>query len=194
MTRRAIPLTSATSEAWLSGVLADFNTFLADHANCERKASAMAMGMVVKYPDRPAVIPPLIALAQEELAHFAEVYELMCERGVALQRDTRDDYVGGLMALLRHGRDERFLDRLLMASLVECRGTERFGMIADALTDPELAAFYDRLRKSEAKHGHVFAELALRYFDAPVVYGRLEQLAHEEAVIVAGLELRAALH
>ena len=98
------------------------------------------------------------------------------------------------MALLRHGRDERFLDRLLMASLVECRGTERFGMIADALTDPELAAFYDRLRKSEAKHGHVFAELALRYFDAPVVYGRLEQLAHEEAVIVAGLELRAALH
>ena len=65
----------------MSAVLDDFDLFLADHANCERKASAMAMGMVVKYPDREEITAGLIDLAQEELQHFAEVHSLMRARG-----------------------------------------------------------------------------------------------------------------
>ncbi len=175
-------------------MLADFDAFLSDHANCERKASAMAMGMVVKYPDRPLVIPALIDVAQEELTHFAQVYELMRSRDVALVRDTRDEYVIALMAQARHGRDERFLDRLLLACVVECRGAERFGLVADGLGDPVLAQFYGQLRRSEVKHGHVFADMALRYFAHTDVYRRMGQLVELEADIMSALPVRAALH
>ena len=38
--------------AWVEAVMADFDTFLIDHAACERKASAAALSFVVRYPDR----------------------------------------------------------------------------------------------------------------------------------------------
>ena len=38
-----IRLRTASSKTWLEAVLSDFDTFLLDHAACERKASAMAM-------------------------------------------------------------------------------------------------------------------------------------------------------
>lgn len=174
--------------------MADVDAFIADHANCERKASAMAMGMVVKYPDRDQIIPSLIAVAREELEHFDQVYALMRARGIALVRDERDDYVGQLMAMARHGRDDRFLDRLLIASVVECRGAERFGLVAEHVADAELAEFYRLLRNGELKHGHVFVDLALRYFDSPEVYTRLREFVDAEAAIVEALPFRAALH
>ena len=96
--------------------------------------------------------------------------------------------------LARHGRDDRFLDRLLIASVVECRGAERFGLIAAHAQDEEIRDFYARLKKGELKHGHVFVDFALRYFDADVVYERLETFMAAEADIMLGLELRAALH
>jgi len=46
--------------AWIDAVLADFNAFLQDHADCERKASAMAMSLVAKYPVQFEILPKLI--------------------------------------------------------------------------------------------------------------------------------------
>jgi len=81
MTRRSIDLHSATDPAWVDYILQHFDAFLQDHANCERKASALAMSLVVKHPDRRAMIPTLITLAQEELEHFTDVYALLDARG-----------------------------------------------------------------------------------------------------------------
>jgi tRNA-(ms[2]io[6]A)-hydroxylase len=184
----------ATPPGWVSAVLDDFDVFLADHANCERKASAMAMGMIVKYPDRDEITAGLIDLAQEELQHFAEVHSLMRSRGAKLRRDEQDVYVTQLTKLARHGRDDRFLDRLLIASVVECRGAERFGLIAEHAQDQHIRDFYVRLRKGELKHGHVFVDFALRYVDAKTVYARLERFMAAEAQIMLGLDFRAALH
>jgi tRNA 2-(methylsulfanyl)-N6-isopentenyladenosine37 hydroxylase len=192
--RKSVDLAVPSPADWLPCVLNNFDAFLADHANCERKASAMAMGMVVKYPDRPAVLPMLIDVAREELDHFAQVYAVMRQRGVALVRDSRDEYIMKLMEVVRHGRDDRFLDRLLMASIVECRGAERFGLIADSITEPQLASFYDNLRKSETKHGHVFADLALKYFSPEVVYARAAALGDHEAKVIEQLAVAPALH
>lgn len=194
MTRKSIDLLVATPPEWVDVVLADFDAFIQDHANCERKASALAMSLVVKHPDRTRIVPTLIALAQEELEHFREVYVLMQSRGLALVKDTQDPYVNQLMACMRHGREARFLDRLLVASLVECRGAERFGLIADALEDPQLKAFYTSLTKAETKHGHQFVDMALAYVDAAQTYARLQALAEREAEIVQGLSWRASLH
>ena len=75
-------------------------------------------------------------------------------------------YVNRLLELQRHGRDERFLDRMLLSSIIECRGAERFGIIAQALEDPPMAQFYSDLYKAETKHGHLFVDMVLKYFDA----------------------------
>ncbi len=194
MAKKSVDLLAATPREWLEAVLADFDAFLADHANCERKASALAMSMVVKYPDRTRIIPGLIDLAQEELTHFAQVYALMEARGIPLARDTQDPYVNQLIELMRHGREDRFLDRLLISSLVESRGAERFRLVSEAMEQTQLRRFYRGLWASEAKHGNVFVEMALTYHEEAVVYSRLHELARHEADIVGQLEIRPALH
>jgi len=194
MARKSIDLLVATHPDWVNAVLADFDAFIQDHANCERKASALAMSLVVKHPDRTRIVPTLIALAQEELEHFRQVYALMAARGLALVKDTQDPYVNQLVTCMRHGREPRFLDRLLISSLIECRGAERFGIIAKALEDASLKAFYTSLWKAETKHGHQFVDMALKYFDADSMLARLAELAEREADIMQGLEWRASLH
>ena len=86
------------------------------------KWSVRQRKIIVKYPDRPKIIPRLIELAQEELEHFAETYAFMEKRGLQLQKDEPDPYVNQLLAAARHGRDERFIDRLLISSVIERRG------------------------------------------------------------------------
>lgn len=194
MTRRSIDLHSATPPGWVEVVMDDFDSFLLDHANCERKASALALSLIVKYPDRQSVIPALIDLAREELEHFQEVYRIVAQRGLTLQRDESDRYVNELLAACRHGRDERFIDRMLIASVIECRGAERFGILAEALPDAEMRQFYQRLHRAEVKHGHQFVRLLLMEFDETRIYQRLDELMALESRVVSQLEFRAALH
>ena len=56
------------------------------------------------------------------------------------------------------------MDRLLIASVLETRGAERFKLIADNIEDTDLQRFYKMLWTSEAKHGHIFVGMALNYF------------------------------
>lgn len=173
----------------------DFDSFLADHANCERKASALAMSMVIKYPDRTAIVPDLIALAREELEHFAQVYGVMQQRNLLLTKDRQDPYVNGLLSAMRNGRDERLLDRLLVNSVIECRGAERFRLVSEHIQDNDvLRVFYRDLWASEAKHGHIFVDMALRYFDEAEAHTRLIQLTELEAAVIEGLEINPYLH
>src|SRR5207249_11705107 len=65
--------------------------FLQDHADCERKASAMAMSFVAKYPDRVEIIPELIETGVEELEHFQQVYARMEKRGIPLAKEMTED-------------------------------------------------------------------------------------------------------
>ncbi len=180
---------------WVAAVMNDFPSFLQDHADCERKASAMAMSFVAKFPDRLEIIPELIEIGIEELEHFQQVYQLMEKQGIPLPSSMAPDpYVTKLIKRCHSGREERFLDRLLIASIVETRGAERFRLVSEAQDDPELKRFYKVLWASEAKHGHVFAKMALNYFDPETVYTRLDWWTQQEAEVINGLEIRSALH
>ena len=176
--------------------MSDFPSFLQDHADCERKASAMAMSFVAKYPDRVEIIPELIETGVEELEHFQQVYAHMTKRGIQLAREIAEDpYIKALLNLCRTDPINRFLDRLLLASIIECRGAERFRLVCEAIeNDEELKEFYHRLWTSEAKHGNIFVKMALNYFDEKKVYARLNELNEAEGKIVESLELRPALH
>jgi tRNA 2-(methylsulfanyl)-N6-isopentenyladenosine37 hydroxylase len=185
----------STPQAWLDTVMADLDQFLLDHASCERKASTMAMSLVAHYPDRPELVRAMIALAQEELEHFRQVWVRVNERGLTLGPDTKDKYVRKLRTILRSETQEYFLDRLLVCGVIEARGRERFGMVADALSpDSPLKAFYENITRSEAKHQDLFLELAEKYFDKGLVDQRLDEILDFEAKIVAELPLRVALH
>ena len=183
-----------SSKAWLDAVLADFDAFLLDHAACERKASATALSFVVRYPDRTALLGPLIEMAREELEHFQQVYRLVERRGLQMPPDTRDPYVGALLKYVRGDSEDRLLDRLLVSAVIEARGCERFGMLAESVQDPELREFYAEISQSEARHHGLFQRLAREYFSAEVVDARLDELLALEAEVVRGLELRPALH
>jgi tRNA-(ms[2]io[6]A)-hydroxylase len=190
-----IDLKVDSSADWIHAVINDFNAFLQDHADCERKASAMAMSFVAKYPNRVEIIPELIETGIEELEHFRDVYDIMKRRGLELNHEIgKDPYVSALLKHCRDGREERFMDRLLLASLVETRGAERFRLVYENIEDKELKDFYHRLFASEARHGEIFVRMALNYFDETPVYQRLEEMKELEADVLQQLPIKAALH
>jgi tRNA-(ms[2]io[6]A)-hydroxylase len=190
-----LELTAASKPEWVAAVMDDFDAFLQDHADCERKASAMAMSMVAKYPNRVEIIPELIETAVEELEHFQQVYQLMASRGIQLAHSIPGDpYIKQLFKQLHSGIEERFLDRLLLGSVVETRGAERFRLVEEALEDPEIKRFYKMLWTSEAKHGHIYVKMALHYFPEEKVYDRLNWWNDREGKIINDLPIRAALH
>jgi len=137
-----------------------------------------------------------IETAVEELDHFRQVYVHMAKRGIRLAKEmTEDRYIRSLLDLCHSDPLNRFLDRLLLASIIECRGAERFHLVWQAIeNEGELKEFYHHLWASEAKHGNIFVKMALNYFDEKKVYSRLKELNQAEGKIIQSLILRAALH
>ncbi|MFC3193708.1 tRNA-(ms[2]io[6]A)-hydroxylase [Marinicella sediminis] len=183
-----------TPAEWVDVAKSDFNAFLQDHAACERKAAALAMSMVQHYPDKPDLIRGMIDLAMEEMAHFREVMKIMLERGLQQANDEKDPYIKQLLQQIRKNGETYLLDRLLIFSIVEKRGHERFQMMGEALEDPKMKDFYIRLAKAEYRHYTLFIKLAHQYYDAQQVNQRLDELLDAEAHIIKNLPFRAAVH
>ncbi len=183
-----------TPAEWTATVLADFDTFMQDHAAAEKKASGMAMSMVSHYPDKAELIQAMTELAVEELTHYRQVVKLIYARGLQLQADKKDNYVVQMRQHIRHGKDAYLLDRLLTAGIIEARGAERFGLIASALPAGPLKTFYQSITRSEQRHEDLFVALAEKYLPGAMVQARLDELLDTEAAIVRHLPLRAALH
>jgi len=184
----------ATPTAWLDSVLADFNSFLIDHAACERKASATAMSFVVRYPDRKQIVEAMIDLAIEELEHFDLLTKVIHKRGLILGSDVKDPYVNAILKQVRGPSEERLLDRLLTFGIIEGRGCERFTMLANALEEGSLKSLYTELVKSEARHHSLFLQLVRPIYSETVWRPRLDFLLDIEAQIVSELPFRSALH
>lgn len=183
-----------TSSAWTAKVLENFDAFLIDHAAAEKKASGMAIAMLSHYPDKPDIVIAMIDLSLEEMTHFREVIKILYQRGLQLGADSKDPYVNALREQMRKGKEMYLLDRLLIGSIVEARGCERFGLIAEALPPGDLKKFYRAITESEARHEDLFCKLALRYFPETQVRERLDELLDTEANIVEQLPIIAALH
>ena len=173
-----------SSNDWLEAVLANFDAFLLDHASCEQKASAMALTLVNHYPDRPTLVQEMMILAREELEHFHQMLWLTQAKGLVLRPAEKDLYVQALRSEIRKGKELYFLDRLLVAGIIESRGCERFGMVASALAPGPLKDFYQEITRSESQHGALFYRLARRYFNPTEAAERQEQLLQREAQIV----------
>lgn len=180
-----LSLRAATTERWLNQVRRNLDELLLDHAHCEKKAAGVAMNLLFIHTDNVELCRAMIEIAQEELDHFRQVLDLLSKRGIAFRRIRPSRYGERLHALLRKDDPGRSIDRLLVASLIEARSCERFGLLRDHLDDAELAAFFGSLFESEARHHSTYVRLTRHWCSEADLRLRLEELAEEEARIIA---------
>lgn len=193
-------LAAPSDDDWGRRALADVEVLLLDHAHCEKKAASTALGLIFRYPEHPALLLPLSALAREELEHFERVVELIRRRGREFERLEPSPYAERLMSAVRKHPSTRLLDTLLCCSLIEARSCERMQLLAQALaergadspTHPEheLFVLYDSLLASEARHHAAYVELARECvaIDEATLQARLAELAEHEARIIRSSE------
>ncbi len=190
------PLQWTTPPAWAEGACAQIDAVLLDHAHLEKKAAASAMSLVSAYPEHDLLVRRCVRLAREELQHFQQVHQIIVARGLSMERDRGDPYARALIEEVRHPREERLMDRLLVFSLIEARSAERLALLGEALGEEEgdLKAFYTGLAKVESGHYRLFVELAEAHADPEAVAGRFQVLAGREAEIAARLPLGPRIH
>ena len=187
-------LKTPTSQAWVEQAIANMDTILLDHAQCERKAAGTAIQMMSRYPSSVELVRELTAIAQEELSHYDQVNNWLDQRGVPLQPVSPPPYGAGLKKCVRRQEPDRMLDLLLVSALIEARSHERLGLLGEYCPDPLLAKFYRSLMASEARHYGSYWLLATTYFDLDLVNERLEELAAEESKILSTLHPEPRVH
>jgi len=186
--------TAAIRPDWLGRALAQLDEVLVDHAHCEKKAASTALSLLFRYPDAAPLLRPLSELAREELTHFEAVLCILDQRGVRFRRQRPSPYAGRLLEACRSSEPGRRADLLLVCALIEARSCERFRLLADAVAEPRLAAFYRGLLASEARHHGLYVRLAGALGDGDDVATRLRVLAAHEARVIAEMPLLARLH
>ncbi|MBE9157292.1 tRNA-(ms[2]io[6]A)-hydroxylase [Nodosilinea sp. LEGE 06152] len=183
-----------TSQDWVEQALANLDVILLDHAQCERKAAGVAMSLINRYPSDAELVKALTAIAQEELAHFAQVNQWLERRSVAFGPLPPPPYGAALHQQVRPVEPRRQLDVLLVSALIEARSHERLGLLGQHCPDPELAHFYRSLMASEARHYGVYWVLATGRFPPAEVEARLQTLAVAESKILSTLHSQPRIH
>jgi tRNA-(ms[2]io[6]A)-hydroxylase len=182
-----LPLHSHTTLEWGRAVLADPIALLVDHAFLEKKAANNAMELMTHWPTDwfPGWVEAMTGVARDEAAHLAQVIRLLIRRGGRLGRIHKNPYANALRILTRKGEAAEIVDRLIVSALIELRSCERFGVLAAASDDAELAAFYRALFASEMGHYKLFLKLALKIGPRATTEARWEQMLASEARILA---------
>ncbi len=184
-----------TPHDWALQAVQDLDSFLQDHADAERKVANMCLSLIAKYPNRVEIIDELIQISVEELLHFKQVYELIRYRGQELNGVfQKDPYIKGLMSVVRSDSDHLFMDRLIIASVAELRGSERFKLIGEVCEDKKIARFYSNLHLQELEHIDSFIKMAKIYFSPKEVDDRTHEILQKEAEVTSTLPWRSAIH
>jgi tRNA-(ms[2]io[6]A)-hydroxylase len=180
-----LSLKSATSPRWFEQVSGQIELLLIDHAHCEKKAAGTALNLIFAYVDKPEICRELPPIVNEELEHFGMVLDLLEARSIRFRRLNPSSYGRKLNDLVSKQEPQKAIDRLLVAGLIEARSCERFGVLREQLADHELAAFYDNLFESEARHHSIYIRLAILFGSDELIHQRLEELSTAEAEIIA---------
>lgn len=187
-------LVTPTKWDWVTQAIANLDTILLDHSQCERKAAGVALNLMFRYPSSTKLVRMLTAIAQEELEHFEQVNQWLERRGIPLAPLTPPPYGAGLKAQIRPQEPARMLDSLLISGLIEARSHERLGLLATHCPEPDLAKFYHGLMASEARHYGIYWVLADTYFERAVVSERLSELAIVESELLSTLHPEPRIH
>ena len=187
-------LKSPTAERWLQQVDEHLDEILIDHAHCEKKAAGCAMNLIFAYVENQELCQEMTVIVNEELDHFHQVLEILKQRNIKFRRQQPSTYGRQLNDLVRKFEPFKAVDRLLVAGIIEARSCERFDLLRRHVKDPELAAFYDSLFESEARHYSTYVRLAKMFRPEAEVKSRFHELLEEESAILAKGDPVARMH
>jgi tRNA-(ms[2]io[6]A)-hydroxylase len=193
-------------DAWVRSAVAGLDLLLLDHATLELKAAQQAQRLIWKYGMAagrsaltPAVRSRLIArmsrLAREELRHFEQVVALIERRGGHYEAIPPSRYASGLHAVARTREPGALVDTLIIGAVIEARSCERFLCLIEPLRndEPELAAFYASLLRSEARHFEDYLDLARRVATEPIDM-RIASFLERDAELLAAPDRELRFH
>ncbi|HXA01284.1 MAG TPA: tRNA-(ms[2]io[6]A)-hydroxylase [Cytophagaceae bacterium] len=185
-----------TDPRWVNIAEKNIEDILVDHAYCEQKAASTGISLIIQFPEREKLVETIMPIVAEEWTHFRMVLKEMQKRGFKLGRKRIDQYVVALFKLERKGDkiERQLMDKLLISALIEARSCERFKILSENIADEELKLFYHELMISEAAHYVTFVDLAKEYMPEEEVKQRLDEMLHEEALIIKSFDPGARMH
>jgi len=181
-----------TPDAWVATAPHQLEVLLLDHAHCERKAAATAMKLMHDYAAMVELQDKMSRLAREELRHFEQVLKIIRQRGMDYRRIPPSRYAAGLREPIRRQEPGKLVDLLVCGAIIEARSCERFERLIPVL-DEEVADFYQRLLKSEARHFRDYLRLAEMANDGPVE-DRVAIFAEREAELISSPDPQFRFH
>lgn len=187
-------LAEPTRPGWYDDAEDHLDVILIDHAHLEKRAASTALSMLFRYTGRDGVPRQLSEVVQEEMEHFTRMLDILEERDIELRRLDPAPYASHLVDAIRADEPRKFLDKLLVAGLIEARSCERFSILGERVDDPELAEFYRELFEAEANHYTLYTGLARRHFPDDQVTQRLDELAAVEVEALKAGSGQARLH
>lgn len=182
-----------TPDAWIEAALADQETLLIDHKNCEFKAASTALSLIAKYNGHLDLIHMMSRLAREELVHHEQVLRIMKRRGIELRPVSAGRYASGLRRAVRAHEPAKLVDTLIVGAFIEARSCERFAALVPHL-DEELATFYHGLLKSEARHYQGYLKLAYHYGEHSDVDRVIGKVREVEAGLISSVDQEMRFH
>lgn len=190
-----IDLTTKTPKKWLTAASKNMDALLHDQAEVARKNSALALYLVSKYPQYDKLVGGLINIAQMQLKHFGDLYDMMQSRKIRLGRELGSDlYVSRIMAKCRLGRRERYMDRIIVNAIALLRGAERYEMLLEKVSDKNLAALFKRIAKENTELAQKYIGLLLLHFKEVDVKARIPEVLDIEAEVMQQAEPGPTLH
>ncbi|MBI1287477.1 MAG: tRNA 2-methylthio-N6-isopentenyl adenosine(37) hydroxylase MiaE [Flavobacteriales bacterium] len=185
-----------TDPRWVNIAEKNIEEILTDHAYCEQKAASSAISFIILYPEKTELVEAMAALSREEMEHFQMVHERIIGRGLTLGRPRKDEYVKQIADFFSKNvsREQRLVQDLMIAALIEARSCERFRVLSENIEDKELAEFYRNLMVSEANHYTMFLKFARQYGGREKVDEQWNALLTFEAEVMRNLGKEEKIH
>ncbi len=189
-------LKMATDPRWAALAEKELSEILSDHAWCEQKAASNAISCMVSYSVYPDLVDEMVRIAQEEITHFGLVHEELKKRDLPLRPERKDPYVADLMAFMIKGgsREQQFVERMLVAAMIEARSCERFRILSEKISDAGLRTFYRSLMESEADHYTTFISFARKYGHGVDVESRWKAFLEYEGELMKRYGTSPSMH
>jgi tRNA 2-(methylsulfanyl)-N6-isopentenyladenosine37 hydroxylase len=190
-----VQLKVATPNSWFQLAANQVDLLLIDHAHCEKKAASFGMGIIYRYLDRPQLLLQLSPVVREELLHFEQVLALLIERSIPFRTLPSCGYMAALRSHVRTTEPGHLIDLLLIAAIIEARSCERFSGLVNVL-DAQLAQYYAKLHRAEARHAQMYVDLALEVGQesGEDIVARLDFLLTHEAVYLSQKDATFRFH
>ena len=187
-------LLTPTPIAWVQYAVEHLDILLVDQVNCEKKAASAAVSLLFRNNLEHHQLDQLSRLAREELRHFEMVIKTMQTCGVVYRPLSASRYAKHLHNWIRHeGSNERLLDQLIVAAMIEARSCERIGALLPALSGP-ISDLYKRLHESEGRHFEVYMEFASSHAGISATLERFESIRTMESQLVQNEDSEFRFH